>query len=97
MGGWRFEPNDRGVCVEDKIVINGYRSLEEKPNHHKIYGYLRTPELQASDMPMLVVGTALREPLCDGQAIAIALERPCFVTGFEQCVADRAMAYNLRA
>ena len=40
-----FEPNDRGVCVEDKIVINGYRSLEGKPNHHKIYGYLRTPEL----------------------------------------------------
>jgi hypothetical protein len=40
-----FEPNDRGVCVEDKLVINGYYSPERKPNHHKIYGYLRTPEL----------------------------------------------------
>jgi hypothetical protein len=40
-----FEPNDRGVCVEDKLVINGYRSLEGTPNHHKIYGYLPTPEL----------------------------------------------------
>jgi Lecithin:cholesterol acyltransferase len=40
-----FDSNDHDVTVEDKLVINGYHSLEGKPNHHKIYGYLRTPEL----------------------------------------------------
>jgi len=25
-------------------VLNTYRSREGKRNHHKIYGYLRTPE-----------------------------------------------------
>ena len=40
-----FEPNDRGVSVEDRLVINGYVAPSGKPNHHKIYGYLRTPEL----------------------------------------------------
>lgn len=39
-----FDSNNHGVTVEDKLVINGYRS-EGKPNHHKIYGYLRTPDL----------------------------------------------------
>ena len=39
-----FEPNDRGVSVDDKLVINAYRNSEGKSNHHKIFGYLRTPE-----------------------------------------------------
>jgi hypothetical protein len=40
-----FEPNDWGVSVEDRLVINGYVAPSGKPNHHKIYGYLRAPEL----------------------------------------------------
>ena len=42
-----FEPNDRGVAVEDALVVNGYLAPPNPPgkaNHHKIYGYLRAPE-----------------------------------------------------
>lgn len=41
-----FGANDRGVTVEDQLVINDYRP--GKPGlwaHHAAYGYLRTPEL----------------------------------------------------
>jgi hypothetical protein len=45
-----YEPNDQGVKVADVPVINAYRSPFDrdppnKPNYHKSYGYLRTPEL----------------------------------------------------
>jgi hypothetical protein len=40
-----YEPNNNGVKVEDLPVINNYRSPDKKPNVHKSYGYLRTPEL----------------------------------------------------
>jgi hypothetical protein len=45
-----YEPNDQGVKVADVPVINAYRSPldrtpPDKPNYHKSYGYLRTPEL----------------------------------------------------
>lgn len=42
-----FDPNDRGVAVEDGLVLNGYLSPPNPPgksNYHKIYGYLRAPE-----------------------------------------------------
>jgi hypothetical protein len=39
-----YMPNDRSVAVADALVLNTYRSPEGKRNHHKIYGYLRTPE-----------------------------------------------------
>lgn len=45
-----YEPNDQGVKVTDVPVINAYKSPANrvppnKPNFHKSYGYLRTPEL----------------------------------------------------
>lgn len=40
-----YGPNARGVRVEDDLVSNGYRGPSGDPNHHKSYGYLRTPEL----------------------------------------------------
>jgi hypothetical protein len=45
-----YEPNDQGVKVADLPVINAYRSPldrspADKPNYHKSYGYLRTPEM----------------------------------------------------
>jgi hypothetical protein len=45
-----YEPNDQGVKVTDVPVINAYlspmdRDPPNKPNYHKSYGYLRTPEL----------------------------------------------------
>jgi hypothetical protein len=45
-----YESNDQGVKVADVPVINAYRSPLDrdppnKPNYHKSYGYLRTPEL----------------------------------------------------
>ena len=42
-----FGPNVSGVQVRDDLVLNGYVSPAGKPNYHKIYGYLRTPELSA--------------------------------------------------
>jgi hypothetical protein len=52
-----FGPNNNGVQVVDDIVLNDYRvpiivdgnpvrpTEDAKANHHKSYGYLRTPEL----------------------------------------------------
>jgi hypothetical protein len=40
-----YGPNGGGVRVEDDLVANGYLSPKGEPNHHKSYGYLRTPEL----------------------------------------------------
>ena len=51
-----FGPNKHKVCVVDDIVLNDYRGTRNdqgsivakgkgKANHHKSYGYLRTPEL----------------------------------------------------
>ena len=40
-----YRANGRGVRVEDDLVANGYLSPSGEPNHHKSYGYLRTPEL----------------------------------------------------
>jgi hypothetical protein len=45
-----YEANDQGVKVVDVPVINAYKSPADrdppgKPNYHKSYGYLRTPEL----------------------------------------------------
>ncbi|MBI3796367.1 MAG: alpha/beta hydrolase [Deltaproteobacteria bacterium] len=40
-----YKPNGAGICVVDDLVHNDYPLPKEKPNHHKSYGYLRTPEL----------------------------------------------------
>ncbi len=40
-----YGKNKRGVQVEDDLVANRYESPAGKANHHKSYGYLRTPEL----------------------------------------------------
>ncbi|MCZ6743434.1 MAG: alpha/beta hydrolase [Alphaproteobacteria bacterium] len=40
-----YRQNKKGIRVEDDLVINGYLSPSDEPNHHKSYGYLRTPEL----------------------------------------------------
>ncbi|MDH5355757.1 MAG: alpha/beta hydrolase [Gammaproteobacteria bacterium] len=43
-----YGPNDNEVQVIDDIVINDYLSELENRNHHKSYGYLRTPEISKS-------------------------------------------------
>ncbi len=43
-----FKPNQKGVAVRDDLVLNDYHTFEDrkkKPNHHKSFGYLRTPEM----------------------------------------------------
>lgn len=40
-----FDANASGVRVEDVFVKNDYVGLSGKRNHHKSYGYLRTPEV----------------------------------------------------
>jgi pimeloyl-ACP methyl ester carboxylesterase len=40
-----FRENSAGSAISDHLVINGYASPSGKPNPHKIYGYLRTPEM----------------------------------------------------
>jgi len=42
-----FAPNSKSVQVVDDIVLNTYHKRGDKNavNHHKSYGYLRTPEL----------------------------------------------------
>jgi hypothetical protein len=38
-----FKENSKGVKVQDFLVINTYKA-NGKSNHHKSFGYLRTPE-----------------------------------------------------
>ena len=40
-----YRASRAGVTVSDHLVINGYLSPSGKSNPHKIYGYLRTPEV----------------------------------------------------
>lgn len=40
-----YRANTHNVRVKDDLVANGYKSPAGEPNHHKSYGYLRTPEL----------------------------------------------------
>lgn len=40
-----YKANKKGVRVIDDLVVNDYIGLKGKNNHHKSYGYLRTPEL----------------------------------------------------
>jgi len=40
-----YSKNSAGSAISDHLVINGYVSPSGKPNPHKIYGYLRTPEM----------------------------------------------------
>ncbi|MGB3941017.1 MAG: alpha/beta hydrolase [Candidatus Manganitrophaceae bacterium] len=40
-----YEANDQGVRVEDDLILNNYAGPDNKPNPHKIYGYLRCPEM----------------------------------------------------
>jgi hypothetical protein len=43
-----YAANDTGVEVEDDLVANDYIAPgKKKHNHHKSYGYLRTPEMSA--------------------------------------------------
>lgn len=39
-----YGPNDLGVEVQDDLVLNDYKS-NGKHNHHKLFGYLRAPEV----------------------------------------------------
>lgn len=40
-----YNANKKGIRVVDDLVVNNYLGLKGKNNHHKSYGYLRTPEL----------------------------------------------------
>jgi len=40
-----YSENSAGTAISDHLVINGYVSPSGKSNPHKIYGYLRTPEM----------------------------------------------------
>jgi len=40
-----YGPNRKEIIVEDDIILNDYVSLKGDSNHHKSYGYLRTPEI----------------------------------------------------
>jgi hypothetical protein len=43
-----FEANAKGVGVKDDLILNDYHTFQKrkrKNNHHKSYGYLRTPEM----------------------------------------------------
>jgi pimeloyl-ACP methyl ester carboxylesterase len=40
-----YEANDEGVRVEDDLILNNYVAKDGKANYHKIYGYLRCPEM----------------------------------------------------
>jgi hypothetical protein len=51
-----YAENDAGVRVKDDLVINDYVGANGQSNHHKSYGYLRTPELSRSVAGFLGLG-----------------------------------------
>ncbi|AWN43121.1 hypothetical protein [Methylobacterium durans] len=53
-----FAPSGRGVLPVDVPVINAYRRPDGEANHHKSYGYLRTPEF--SDIVLAFIGGTRR-------------------------------------
>jgi hypothetical protein len=55
-----YDASPTGVRVRDGRVSNGYVSPAGKANPHKIYGYLRTPEMSALIAEALGVGAAVR-------------------------------------
>lgn len=40
-----YDANDQGIWVEDDVILNNYVNAHGQPNYHKIYGYLRCPEM----------------------------------------------------
>ncbi|MFQ5775808.1 MAG: lipase family alpha/beta hydrolase [Kiloniellaceae bacterium] len=48
-----FDVNVRGIKVVDDLVSNDYVAPDGKPNRHKSYGYLRTPELSKLIAPLV--------------------------------------------
>jgi triacylglycerol esterase/lipase EstA (alpha/beta hydrolase family) len=38
-------PNKKGVTISDRLVVSGYVNPAGAANPHKVYGYLRTPEM----------------------------------------------------
>lgn len=53
-----FDANDNGIKVKDDLVKNDYIGLTGKSNHHKSYGYLRTPELSRHITDFIASGVA---------------------------------------
>ena len=54
-----YGPNTYGVEADDKIVYNDYE-VDGAPNHHKVYGYLRTKEMAAILHSFLAEGRGSR-------------------------------------
>lgn len=50
-----FDMNERGVQVVDEAVLNDYVGQDGNRNHHKSYGYLRTPEM-SRHLKKIIVG-----------------------------------------
>lgn len=48
-----YAPNARGVRAQDVPVVNAYRRPQGDANHHKSYGYLRTPEFSQAVVDFL--------------------------------------------
>ena len=42
--GSDYAASATGIALTDLRVVNAYRRPDGEPNHHKSYGYLRTPE-----------------------------------------------------
>ncbi len=42
-----YAANDAGIRIADRRVVNDFRRLDGEANHHKSYGYLRTPEFSS--------------------------------------------------
>lgn len=55
-----YAPNGRGVRAVDVPVINAYRRPDGSHNHHKSYGYLRTPEFSRAALEFLGRSDAAR-------------------------------------
>ena len=64
-----YAPSDTGVKVADRRVVNDYRRPNGEANHHKSYGYLRTPEFSriasgfANPRSSLVTSPLYHQPL----------------------------------
>jgi len=53
-----YAPSDTGVAIADHRVVNDYRRPTGEANHHKSYGYLRTPEFSRIAGGFLETGAA---------------------------------------
>ena len=79
-----YVQSDTGVRVTDRRVVNDYRRPNGEANHHKSYGYLRTPEFSKIASGFASPGSSLVNDPLDHQPLGLGGSRDKQARAFMQ-------------